>query len=386
MGLYGDITRVLNKSELTCSGFESNGRKFMSYPYYAGWGFGEGTYSFDDINQDILDGKFKRDFYSAIVTPVISVLVIVIEVLSIYMLSKNIIADRKDHYATLRSIGMSAKRIIRNLVLELFGFGLGGAAVGIGLGYACHLLVIKVLNDKLHLRLYDGIHVEQIIKRITYSPVAVSLSVCICSLALALIVPLYRLYKMYPAELLSTTEGAFVGKKKRRRQKTAKFMNWLGLLNERINLHDAGTAITMVIVLTSALFGYVFFRGYSDMATVEARNGAESIGVDGNGYVVSRASYLVDWGYNVTNRHDAGIVPSFPVEIENNPNVNNSWSVVFNHSTRMVFEDEPDVRLQALLGNRLLNCRPSFDPYMSIAYFKNRNINSHLYKQCSRNK
>ena len=138
-----------------------------------------------------------------LIFPIISVLVIITEAVSLYMLSKNIIADRKEHYGILRSIGMSSKRIISNLLAEILGFGIVGSSIGIGLGYAAHLAMIKVFNSVLHLRMYDGIHVEKIVKQITYDPIVMSLLVCLISLILSLIMPLYRLYKMYPSELLS---------------------------------------------------------------------------------------------------------------------------------------------------------------------------------------
>ncbi|MCQ2467203.1 MAG: FtsX-like permease family protein [Clostridia bacterium] len=363
--LDSKVIQLLNETGQFRSGVENNYRRSVGYIWYVmGAGF-DGDYSTQDIQNSVSNGIYKRDFYSSVIMPIVSVLVIVTEVVSIYMLSKNIIADRKEYYATFRCIGMSAKRIIRTLLFEILGFGFCGAAIGIGLGYAMHIPLVNGLNSLLHLGLYDGIHVEKVVKQITYNPVAVSLLACLLSLTLSLILPLYRLYRMYPAELLSTSDSMFVNKKKGKTLKSYKSKSgWLTLLNKRIDLHDGSTMLVMIIVVSSALFGYVFFRAYSEQATVEARGFMELLNIDGNGYIVGRSDEIKDWSYNVINRHDAGILPSFPELIESNPNVSKSWSVIFNDSTRMVFDTEPDENIRRILGNRLLNIRTTEDLFM----------------------
>lgn len=368
--LVNAVYKALSDAGQGCKGIEYNQRRSSGYAYYIGLDqnrfYGEPA---DNLGKAVSDGLFKRDFYSAIIFPIISVLVVITEAVSLFMLLKNIIADRKEHYGILRSIGMSSKRIISNLLAEILGVGIVGASIGIGLGYAAHLAMIKVFNSVLHLRMYDGIHVEKIVKQITYNPIVMSLLVCLISLILSLIMPLYRLYKMYPSELLSTSDNMFVEKRKKehKKEKTNLKNGWIGLLNKRIDLHDNSTMLVMMIVISSLLVGYVFFRAYSEQATRDVRGYMDMLEIDGNGYVVTRSPDLRDWGYIVTNRHDAGITPALPELIENNTDVENSWSVIFNESTRMVFEKEPEDDMKTLLGNRLLNYRSSEDPYIQDA-------------------
>lgn len=369
--LRDEVYRVLKESGQVCTAVEYNNRRASGYSHaILGFDLNEvnnkyGNLSRDSIQDAVNDGLFKRDFYAEVVFPIISILVIVTEVVSIFMLSKNIIADRREQLAILRSIGMTSRRIIVNLLAEILAFGLIGAVTGIGLGYAAHIVLIRELNDKMHLRLYDGIHVDKIVKQITFDPVMMSVLVCVCSLALALVIPLYRLYKMYPAELLSTSDSVFVGKKGSVKPlKTNLKAGWIGLLNRRIDLHEGSTMLVMVFVLSASLFGYVFFRAFSEQATMEAQGSMEQLGLNGNGYVVTRSQELDSWSYIVPNRHDAGVIPSFPESVENHPDVEKSWAVIFNESTRMVFATEPEEKMKRLLGNRLLNLCQSDDPYV----------------------
>ena len=361
-------------------GVEYNERRSNVYERLVGLDDSFYGKSLDERYEAIKDGMFKKDFYSAIVFPIISLLVMVTEVIAIYMLTKNILADRKERYGILRSIGMSSKRIIGSILAEILGLGIWGAVIGIALGYVSHLAIIRLLNSLWHLRLFDGIHVEGMIKEITYDPITTTIIVCICSLGMSLFIPLYRLYKMYPTELLATSDSMFVKKKKKTAKKTTKLTkNWLTLLNKRIDLHDMSTMLVMMIVISSALFGYVFFRAFSEQATLDEKLFIRSMGMEGDGYVVTRSSYLKNQlGNNVFNRHDAGIIPSFPELIENNENVERVWAVIMNESSRLAFDEEPDAGMKQLLGNRSLNRRVAEDPYKNEETIAEPTIFAHM--------
>ncbi|MBR5424985.1 MAG: ABC transporter permease [Clostridiales bacterium] len=354
---------LIKKTGKTCSGVEYNYTRVGAFTYAIGVDIAQFDVSRDEIQAIVDKGDYTRDFYSEQVFPVISVLVVLTEAITLFMLSKNIIANRKEHYAILRSIGMSSRRIILSLSSEMLGFGIAGTFIGIGLGYAAHALLIRFLNVIFHARLHDGIHVEKILRQVTYDPMGMSLLICVCSLVLSLIIPLYKLYRMYPSELLSTSDSMFVGKKKGRKKKSVgSKRGWLGLLNKRIDLHEGSTMLVMMIVLAAMLFGYVFFRAYSEKTTAEPRGDLYRMGLDGEGYVASISSQIKGLGNNVFNRHDAGVSPSSLETIENDSNIERIWSVIFNESTRMVFSDEPDDEMKQLLGNRSLNRRDSDDP------------------------
>lgn len=363
-GIRSEISVLLRETGHTCVGFENNSRRCFAYVFKVGLGqYLIGDFTWDRMNDALDNGLYKKDFYSEFIIPIISILVVVTEAVSVFMLTRNIIADRKERYAIFRCLGLSSKQIVGDLLADVLGVGLVSVISGIILGYGVHIILIRLLNKYLHLRMYDGIHADNIVKQITYNPIIASLVVCALAMICALIVPVYRLYKMYPTELLSTAADAFVGVKKGNSIKAFKInKGWLSLLNRRIDLHDWSTMLVMIIVLSSSLLGYVFFRAFSDQATVESKAYMEMLGVDGNGYVVSRSPDIKNWDYNIVNQHNLGIAVAFPEAIESSPDVRDSWSVIFNDSTRMVFDEEPDSNIQLLLGNRLMNYRYSDDP------------------------
>ena len=92
--LDSKVIQLLNETGQFRSGVENNYRRSVGYIWYVmGSGF-DGDYSTQDIQNFVSNGIYKRDFYSSVIMPIVSVLVIVTEVVSIYMLSKNIIFKR----------------------------------------------------------------------------------------------------------------------------------------------------------------------------------------------------------------------------------------------------------------------------------------------------
>lgn len=337
-----------------------------------------GDVTWDSLGKAVSKGMFERDFYSSTMLPIIALMVIVTEIISINMLSKNIVADRKEHYAVLRSIGMSSKRIIIDLVVEFFGFCIIGSLFGASIAILLHKGIIHELNSSMNLRLYNGIDIDKAIKCVTYDPLITAVLVCVLSLALSLIVPLRKLYNLYPSELLSSSDEMFVGERIRgKRNKTQLKGGWLGLLNRRIDLHDNGTMIVMAMVLSAMLFGYLFFQAFSDYNLAHEQGVVNSFGLDGQGYIVDRNIPGDEWRYNVTNRHDAGITPDMLEIIINNPNVSNVRAVIFNDSTRMVFDNEPNSDLKTLLNNRLINI-PEGNSYAEVNMTAEKIIFEHM--------
>lgn len=365
-GLSAMIDLLMHSNNISKGVVSLNTRIISGYTWYIGVDnnsfqneYGN-AYTRENITKAVEAGYYKRDIFSSTIFPVISGLVIITEIVSLYTLSVNILEDRKDYYGILRSVGMSSRQIIKDIIKEMASFAAIGATVGCGLGTLLHIIILNGLNRYLYLRLSNGLTVEKSIKIVTYDPVLMSIVVCILSFALALVIPLYRLYKLYPSELLASSNDLFVRTKKiRKRKKTNIHNGWLGLLNRRIELHDSVTMFVLAVVLSTMLLGYVYFRAYSDAQTSAEQFFAESLGVGDYGYTVTLPSEVTERMYNIYNRHDAGIIPSFPEEIENDPCVDNVCAVIMNRSTRMVFSEEPDDDMIRLLGNRMLNLRPT---------------------------
>ena len=362
---------------------EENNKRDSGFSYYLGIDAIElrkeyGDITWDSLGKAVSKGMFERDFYSSTMLPIVALMVIVTEIISIYMLSKNIVADRKEHYAILRSIGVSSKKIISDLIIEMFGFCLIGSLSGASIAILVHKGIIRALNSSMNLRLYNGIDVDKAVKYVTYDPFITAVVVCVLSLSLSLIIPLRRLYKMYPSELLSSSDEMFVGKKTvGKRNKTRLNGGWLSLMNRRVDLHDNGTMIVMAMVLSAMLFGYLFFQAFSDYNLAHEKGVINSFGLDGQGYIVDRNIPGDEWRYNVTNRHDAGISSDVLDTIASNSNVSNVRAVIFNDSTRMVFDNEPNSDLKTLLNNRLINI-PEGNSYAEVNMTAEKIIFEHM--------
>ena len=367
--LQNEISSIQDITGIHGIGIEINNKVSGGYSSYLGLDYNEvgsqyGDVTLANVDQAVDRGMFKRDFYSSVILPIIALLVIMTEVVSVYMISKNIIADRREHYAILRSIGMSSQSIVKSLIVEMLGFCSVSSVTGALLATSAHSAMINFLNSKWNLRLYDGLNVEHVIRKVTYDPVITAILICLLSIALALAIPLYRLGKMYPSELFSSSDAIFVGKgNKALRNKTRIGGGWLGLLNRRLDLHDSSTMFVMAILMSAMLCGYVFFCAYSDKETDHAKGAIRTLGLNGDGYVVERSVKGDNWRYNVFNRHDAGLPRDAFEEISSDLNVADTRAVIFNESTRMVFDEEPDEGMQELLNYRIISIPESMDFY-----------------------
>ena len=369
VNLDKDISNILDSFDIQRLGIEINTKVSSGYSSYLGLDYNEvgseyGEVTLANVEQAVDKGMFKRDFFSSVILPIIALLVMVTEVVSVYMIAQNIIADRRESYAILRSVGMSSRSMIKSIILEMLGFCIVSSFTGAFMARAVHKIMIMFLNARWNMRLYDGISVEHVVRKVTYAPILTAVFLCLISLVASLIFPLYRLNKMYPSELLSMSDDKFVGKiTSNKKNRTSTVDSWLRLLNRRIDLHDSSTMLVMAILMSAMLCGYVFFRAYSDNATDTPRGFMELLGIDGDGYVAERSIRGDDWRYNVFNRHDAGISQDGFYSIENDPNVAEARAVILNESTRLIFDEEPDEGMKELLNYRVINIPESMDFY-----------------------
>lgn len=368
--LEKNISTILESSGTHGLGIEINTKVSSGYLSYLGLDYNEvgteyGEVTLSNVDQAVDKGMFKRDFFSSVILPVIALLVMVTEVVSVYMISKNIIADRREQYAILRCLGMSSQSIVKSIIAEMIGFCAVSSIIGALIAMGVHKIIIRFLNATWNLRLFDGIDVEHVVKKVTYDPIISAVLLCTISLIVSLAIPLYRLYKMYPSELLSLSDDVFVGRKRlcKKSNNSQVSHNWLKLLNKRIDLHDSSTMLVMAILMSAMLCGYVFFRAYSDETTNTPRAFMDMLGIDGDGYVAERSIKGDNWRYNVFNRHDAGIPPDVFYSIENDSNVAEARAVILNESTRLVFTEEPNSDMKELLNYRIINIPESMDFY-----------------------
>ncbi len=344
--------------------FEYNDKRVSSYASLLGI-FGSieekyGEFSYSSISRAIEDGYGIKDFFSSVLIPIICVMVLIIVSTTVYMLVRIIIADRQEYYADLRLVGMSSQKLICDIVIEFLILGVIGTVLGILIGLLTHIAMIRVVSSLCNVKLESGFAVSEAVRTITYDPIVLCIIICALSVIAALILPLFSLCKMTPIELLNEDNKLFVRNTRRHNRKRSRYNDgWLLTLTRRISLHDSITMITLAMVLSVMLFGYLYFCAYSDYSTIEYRSYLKESRIGEFDYVTIKSTQIQDASYKVSNRHSSGISHVSIDRISDYGYTDELFAKISNTSTRIVFEQEPNADLIDLLGGN--NIRIQFD-------------------------
>jgi len=318
-----------------------------------------GDISYSSVSQAINEGFGIKDFFSSILIPAICVLILLIEIFAINMLSRTIIADRKDYYGILRLLGVSSLHLVADIIIEFTILGVIGFILGTIAGISVHYVMIWLVNLISNVKLESGLFVSEAVKVVTYNPVILCFFVCIVSLWTALLIPVVRIGKMTPVKLLSLETDMFTDLKKNTPKKTKYNDGWLFTFCRRISLHDNLTLLALTAVLSVMLFGYCYFCAYSDYSNIEYKAYLNENNMNGYDYIGRRSTQIQDASYMISNRHDVGISHDSMQTIISSGMTNELYAIIRNGSTRLIFDEEPDPEHTMLLGNH--NLKLEFD-------------------------
>ena len=262
-----------------------------------------GGISIQNTIDAVFEGKVIKDFYSGVLMPIFNFLIAVMVFLSVYNVTKNVINDRREITGIIRSLGLSGSGSAWCLFAELMFFAVFSALIGSLLGVVLHIGIIELANGVYSQSLSYGFRVSGFVNEATNNPLISAVSVTAAAVILATIVPLIRFSSLSPAKLLNTSDNYL--KKHSFKHRSLK-RNWLHIINSRISFHDRSVMLMMVIVLSAALFGYLYFRALSDKANIEYRFELNESGLDTYDYSASKKDVGMG-SFNVETHHDYGI-------------------------------------------------------------------------------
>ncbi len=259
--------------------------------------------SIQDIIDAVFEGKVIKDFYSGILVPVFAIFIAVMVFLSVYNVVKNVIHDRKDITGILRSLGLTASSSSLCLFAEMVVFAVFSSLAGCLLGLVLHIGIVNLVNSFFNQNLIYGFNASEYVNKATNNPLILSLLVSMLSVVIACFIPLLRFAAYTPSELFNSSD-----KYRRIRHINRKLTkkNWLPLVNSRLSFHDGSVMLMMAIVLSSVLFGYLYFRAISDKANIEYRYELIESGLDTYDYSASKKDVGMG-SFNVETHHDYGI-------------------------------------------------------------------------------
>ncbi len=306
------------------------------------WSDNEDAGMMSGIESGVSNGYAHMDFYSKYLIPIYSSLILIIVFLLQFNNVRNVINNRSRFYGILRSIGMDAKTCSLYLLCEIIIISVFATVIGLALGTSLHVASVYFANRIAGTSLPYGVITDSYVSSVTHDPwiipfVATLITVILSSLAL-----LMHLYRTQPVILLSG-ESVKVGLKRRRKKVLRSSKNntgWLILLNSRIDLHSLSVMLMIAIILSSSLFGYLFFMSYSDSKSDEYRYEIIESGLENYDYSAQISNTLHHDGLYAMNHHSYGITNVAIDKLLESEDVEKSFVSIVNDTTRLSFLKE----------------------------------------------
>ena len=358
---------------LEADGFEAykyigpyNMRAF-AYAYIVGGGF-VGWFGSDgnlgelptlsNVSQFIKDGKEVKDFYSSILVPIFSLLIMVVVMVSIYSLVRNLLLDRAEQIAILRSLGMTKYSSILYLFIELLLLSALFIVIGMVIGLALHYGMVTVTNTLFDLKLPLGFQVSEYVAVVTTSPYLYAFVVIELSCFIALLIPLIKMLQLTPVAIFQ--KRLFINNKYRKRHYTTFHKrSWRKVLKKNLRFYDVPVMIITIIVISAAFFGYNYFRVHADKDNAVYQNMLEQEGMKTWDYVAKKSSHILPFEYNIENQHKAGINKESYEAFANNDYIESSFARIVNNSTRLSYKTGQSQEIGDLLGQYTVRSSPA---------------------------
>ncbi len=324
--------------------YYSNGRA-DTYFYILGIGnhFGDGfAINMENIRDALQTGRVWKDFYSAVAVPLFSALIFVIVILSVVSLIGNVLRDRADFIAVLRSLGMTKYRCATYMFIELLALFAVFVTVGIGAGTGLHLIIVEVIRNAYLPGFPSGLDVNEYIRAVTVSPYANAFAVMILSCVIAVLIPLLRMMRLTPIETFDPNRVR-PGKRSSRRhisskERLRKKLSWESIVADNIRFHDYSVVVIVCIIMAASFLGYNYFRALSDMDNNNYEFMLRTKGLDHWDYSMSRSEETENYTFVTENHHDYGIPYDEYVSFSEEDFISDTFARMVNRSTRLAYD------------------------------------------------
>lgn len=330
-----------------------------------------GDYSLNSIFQAMKEGKVFKDFYSNILMPLFSCLILVIVMISVAELIRNVLKDRTEMIAILRSLGLSAAGSGIYLIIEFLLLTILLSLAGLAVGMGCHSLIIMLLNHIYNMRMTTGFHVSEYVATVTYNPYILPFVVIGVSVLGAVLIAVVRFSRVSPIMIFQ----GYLDRQSRKLHKKIDSAHpirkgWMPLLNESIRLHDTSVIIMTIVVMSTAFFGYTYFSALADKENTGLKSELENNGLGNRDYLAKKSSDIYNFNFNTENHHDYGVSAEALLEFAENEFVESAYGMIVNISTRLSYSLEAVTEtMESLLATvNLRNRSPSEDELENAMY------------------
>lgn len=352
---------------------EDNGRRF-AHSFVLGIGgdmfnpeYGNGTYG--GLNKAIEDNTTFKDFYSQILMPILTLIIFIIIILSVVGITKNIIKDKQENFAVLRSLGLEEKHLTIYIFADFTITALVCIGIGLALGSLAHIGLVDVLNKMYDLKLHYGFDCVKYVNAVTFDPYVLSFVTTLICVELSVFIALFSFRGKTPVQMFMQRKTR---KRRFRRNKSAgRYRSWKWLLIRRIKLRNVRIAIVSILVMSVALTGYTYFDALARKENFDLTAEKENSGFEYWDYKAEKSSENDTYVFGIENHHEKGLQISSYEDLENKDYVKDIFGRYVCRSTRLSFDKSKlDEQTQYSLKPYELRKFSDIDPTSALEFDK----------------
>ncbi len=336
----------------------SYGRTY-SYAYVLGAIYNKDSiHNVSDLNSTVDKGNIYKDFYSYILIPIFSLLILVVVVLSVFSLVRNLLLDRAEEIAILRSIGMTKYTGVLYLFIELMVISSIFIVLGLLVGSGLHYVILLFMNHIWNLNLPLGFQVNTYVKEVTASPYLYSFIVLMVSCVVACIMPLLKMLQLTPVAMFQ--KRLYIQRSNKRKHSTDfTKSSWRSVINKHLKFHDITAIIITIIVISTVFFGFNYFKAYSELKNHQYEGDLVDNSMLDNDYTVTKSKNISPYEFCIENHHEKGIKEKAYTEFAKKEYIDTSFARILNKSTRLSYSVKGDSDFSKLFSNSDLRRHPA---------------------------
>ena len=287
-----------------------------------------------NIIQAMRNGDARFDFYSAVVIPIFSIIISIIVIISIAGITRNIICDKQENFAIMRSLGLKNSELIFSVIVDFMFMTTIFIFIGLIIGTIVHISMISLLNYKLGLNLVTGYTCSEVVIAATHDPLPITIAVVFISVLVpVIIVPLKYIEKM-PVLLFDSKN---LNKHKIDGSNKIIINKWDKIISHRIGMYSHSASLIAIIVMSTALLGFTYFHALAVKDNGSIDNQKEYYGLEDWDYIASTSNQSTMYNFNIESHHDRGLDPEKVEELSKKPFVMDSLGKIVNRSTKVSY-------------------------------------------------
>ena len=318
---------------------DTNGRRY-AYSYVMGnidtmFSKYDGL-SLSEFNKAIQNGDTVKDFYSQILMPLLTVIIFIIIILSVIGLTRNIIKDKQENFAVLRSIGLEEKHLTIYIFSDFTITALVCIGIGLALGSLAHIGLVDALNKLYDLKLHYGFDSVKYVNAVTFDPYVLSLVTTLICVELSVFIALFSFRGKSPVQMFSQSRSH--SRRFRRNKPAGKYRSWKWLLVRRIKLRSLRIAVISIIVMSVALTGYTYFQALARKENNDLYWEKKNSGLEYWDYKAEKSAINDTYVFGIHNHHENGVKISDYEKLKEKDYVKDIFGRTVNASTRLTFK------------------------------------------------